>query len=461
MTENNDKFKQFIFGKTIISGDSLSADEMQKLIARGKEIKDKEEAPIQREILNVFSDVSKAWSSPMYRKRREAIESLTRSSNLSAKFIAEVFDEFSRIISPEHLMSKIEGELGGLEIQNNPVSLGQKGIRLMAQPAGQVLHVASGNVFLACIDSLINGIITRNVNFVKMSTDDRDFPILFAESIEEFDKRGTLSGRMAVLWWQGGDEEIENVFKQNMDRIVFWGGQESLKSWQKNLGETAVLVRHGPKISFGVVSKAGLQASELSAITNSIATDMTMWEQKACNCPQMIFLESSISQLDTQKFISSLSESLNRMAVAFPPGQKSDDEYVELMKTRELAVAANLATGRPISVIGPKTFDWTIIFEDHNSAHEFQPSPLNRTIIIRRYSFPNTLEDIFRGHSFYLQTVGCCLGKSEIDEYAIRLSAMGVTRLCPFGSMAIPVPGTPHDGSFALLDLTRFTTVEC
>lgn len=194
MTENNDKFKQFIFGKTIISGDSLSADEMQKLIARGKEIKDKEEAPIQREILNVFSDVSKAWSSPMYRKRREAIESLTRSSNLSAKFIAEVFDEFSRIISPEHLMSKIEGELGGLEIQNNPVSLGQKGIRLMAQPAGQVLHVASGNVFLACIDSLINGIITRNVNFVKMSTDDRDFPILFAESIEEFDKRGTLSG---------------------------------------------------------------------------------------------------------------------------------------------------------------------------------------------------------------------------------------------------------------------------
>ena len=171
--------------------------------------------------------------------------------------------------------------------------------------------------------------------------------------IREFDREGAIYPRLSVLWWRGGDERIENVFKKHMDRIVFWGGGEALKNWEKDLGKSVTLVRHGPK-----------------------------------------------------------------------------------------------------------TFEWTIIFEEKEKLKEFEPSPLNRTIIIKRYSSLGALADLFRGHSFYLQTAGYCLDKSQVREYAVELSSRGVTRLCPFGMMSIPSPGTPHDGGFALRELTRFTVVD-
>ena len=461
MTPVKDQFRQFIFGETVLSDGPLSAAEIGKLVSRGRELKESGDVPSQDKILAVFSRLSEAWSDPAYKKRLEAIDALGRNSALSADFVKAVLEEFSNMITPEYLLNKIDGEFGNPEIQDKLISQRQDNIRLIVQPSGQVLHVGSGNVFLACIESLINGIITRNVNFLKMSTDDREFPIIFAESIREFDKEDVISRRLAVLWWPGGDEAIENIFKQNMDRIIFWGGKESLMSWEKNLGESAVLIRHGPKISFGVVSKAGLESAELPNLTDNIALDIVIWEQKACNCPQMLFLEDAIPDNDVKRFIDSLSESLEKMNAVFTPGRRSDDEYVEVMKTRELAMAKHLVTGKPISVIGPRTFDWTIIFEEKGEAREFEPSPLNRTIIIKRYASLKTFSDLFKGQSFYLQTVGCCLDNSEVPEYAARLSGLGVTRLCPFGSMAIPVAGTPHDGSFALRDLTRFTVVEC
>ena len=171
-------------------------------------------------------------------------------------------------------------------------------------------------------------------------------------------------------------------------------------------------------------------------------------------------MEESASDVYVDRFIGSLTESLDRACNSFPVGQRSNDEYVEVLKTRELALAKHIMTGQKISVLGPKTFDWTIIFEDEAKKNTFEPSPLNRTIIIKRYSSLNALADLFKGYSAYLQTVGCRLDSAEIPEYAIKLSSIGVTRLCPFGVMAIPTAGTPHDGNFALRDLTRVTVVE-
>lgn len=460
MTDKKGLFKQFIFGETVISKESLPADEIDKLLLKGKKIKDQGVVPSQEEILAVFARLSKAWADPQYQRRREAFDALSKNSDLSPEFIGAVLEEFAKLLAPEYLLHKIEGELGNSGIQGKPVAQKEEDIQLIVQPSGLVLHVASGNVFLACIESLIDGVITRNINFLKMSTDDRDFPLIFAESIREFDKEGVISPRLSVIWWRGGDEAIENLFKQNMDRIVFWGGAEALKAWEKNLSEFTVLIRHGHKISFGVVSKAGLKSADLAAVTDNIALDIAIWDQKACNCPQTLFIERSVSDEEAGRFIDSLTGSLKKMNAAFPPGRRSDDEYVEVMKTRELAMAKHLVTGEPISVLGPKTFDWTIIFEEKTGGEAFEPSPLNRTIIIRRYQSLDALSDLFKNHSFYLQTVGYCLNSSEVPEYAVRLSSLGATRLCPFGIMAIPVAGTPHDGGYILRDLVRFTVIE-
>jgi len=191
---------------------------------KGRAMRERGVVPSQGEILAVFSRFSKAWSDPQYRKRQEALEALSKNSDLGSEFIKAVLGEFAKLLDPQYLLHKIEGELGSTDIQGRPAVQKQENIQLIAQPAGGVLHVASGNVFLACIESLVDGIITRNINFLKMSTDDRDFPVIFAESIKEFDGEGAIWRRLAVVWWHGGDALVEGLFKRGMDRIVFWGG---------------------------------------------------------------------------------------------------------------------------------------------------------------------------------------------------------------------------------------------
>ncbi len=459
MTDKKNRFKQFIFGKTVVSSHPVSGDELEKLLVRGKKIKENGSHPSQDQIMDILSGVSKAWADPGYAKRREALKMLTESTGLGTELVEAILNEFPGRIDPDNLEKKLAGELGSPSIQDGLVTQDTTHARLTVQPVGQILHVAAGNAFLGCIESLIDGIITKNVNFLKMSTD-RDFPVLFAESIRQFDKKGIIADRLAILWWQGGDRTIENMFKHYMDRIIFWGGDDALSSWKKDLGQSTVLVQHGPKISFGVLSNAGLKAVKLSELTDRIVFDIVIWEQKACNCPQMLFVEESVPPEEMKRFIDSLADSFEKANDRFPPGKRLDDEYVEILRTRELALAEHLATGQSTSVIGPETFDWTIIYEEDPKGRKFITSPLNRSIFIERYPSLRVLSDLLRDHSFYLQTVGYCLEDREISEYGIALSRLGVTRLCPFGVMAITTPGTPHDGSYALRDLTRVTVIE-
>jgi hypothetical protein len=455
-----DMFRQFIFGETVISNKPFSNDEFAKILARGK--KAAADAPFvpTEKTLALFGRLSRAWQDPSYPKRKEAHLALRKSTGFSAELIKAALDKFPGMLAPETLNKKIEGELGSAAILDKPVVQPSTGTRLIFRPAGQVLHVASGNVFLASIDSLIDGVITKNVNYLKMSSEERDFAVIFARSIKEFDADNVTAPRLAVFWWHGGDDNIEGLFKQGMDRIVFWGGYDALVNWERGIGEATTLVRHGPKISFGVISKQGLAAADLPELTDRMAFDISIWEQRACNCPQAVFVDESIADDRMKLFLDSLAGSMRKITAHIPPAERSSDEHVEILRARELALARSIVTGGETRIDGPGTLEWTVIYNKGQAKDDgAEVSPLNRTILVKRYRSLEGLAGLLRQRSFYLQTIGYCLAENEIQDYAAALSAAGVTRLCPFGVMAIPTPGAPHDGAYALRDLTRAAVI--
>ncbi|MCX5666885.1 MAG: hypothetical protein NTY34_01020 [Candidatus Omnitrophica bacterium] len=460
MHDKKKNIKQFINGKIVDSEKPFSPAEMTELIKRGRRINLSVDPPRQEQIVAFFSRLFNMWSDLSGRFRRAASDILGKNSGIGPSSIELVLNEFPKFFSPENIVKKIEGELGSARIQDEPVFQKTTNTRLIVRPAGLVLHVVAGNVFLMAVESLIDGIIARNVNYLKMSSDESEFPMIFAQSMMECDTEEIVCKRISLLWWQGGDEAIENIFKQLMDRIVFWGGYEALSNWKKNLGPETIIVQHGPKVSFGVVSMAGLDISRLDELTDRIAMDMSIWEQKACNCPQMLFIENTIPGDRINMFIDSLSEALKKMNTLMPPDGRSGDDYVEVLRARELALAKDHMTNERVSVFGPDTLDWTIIYQKKSTKQQFELSPLNRTIIIKHYLSLDFLADIIKEQAFYLQTVGYCLSEKEVLEYALVLSKIGVTRIAPFGRMLLLTAGTPHDGSYALRDLTRFTVIE-
>lgn len=444
----------YFFGDFIETEGAPQIEEILKRVRQGNVVA--KENIAYEDVLDVFSKLYSAWNDPNYSLRVEAIKELKRTSGLGDLMVEKIFENFPQLMNPEIIAKKMQQEFGSSDAFSSMYKKEGSLFSYVATPVGTVLHIAPSNTFLGSIDSLINGMITLNVNFMKMSDADTIFPLLFIKSIEEFDTKKCLTRRLALLWWKGGDENVEKIFKNEMDRIIFFGGFFALSSWQKGIGPKTLLVPHGPKVSFGIVSKKSLQESNVTNITDRIAFDISIWEQKACNCPQTIFVENLDSE-EGSCFLESLSASLERVSTLFPPLEKSKDEYVELLKTTELAIAGDcLGEKNKVFTDGDR---WRIIAK-YKEDNDIIYSPLNRTIYVTSYSsFENVAKKLSES-SFYLQTAGYSLTSNEFMNIGISLAKAGVTRLCPFGKMTIPEPGTPHDGKYLLHDLARVTVIE-
>ncbi|MBI2267682.1 MAG: AMP-binding protein, partial [Armatimonadetes bacterium] len=315
-----------------------------------------------------------------------------------------------------------------------------------------VAHIAAGNVFVGACDSLAMGLLTKNACILKISSADSLFPLLFAESLKAADPEGVVADSVAVVYFPGGDKAVEQALKNKVDGIVLWGGLEAVKSYQTDLPPSCRLIAYGPKYSFAVITKDGLNTRPLDEICAKTARDVILWEQRACSSPHAVYLEEGIQ---VAPFLEALSRQLDAAAKELPQGALSTDEKVEITKAREMARMSSALSEGMLS--HSKDTSWTVIFEKDPS---FRISPLNRVLFLKSFRNREHLQEVFQGLSFYQQTVGLLAQGQEYLELSRILVGLGATRITELGRMSTGMVGAPHDGSYELANLVRWTTIE-
>lgn len=453
MRKAADREAHFVWGRTFrLDRDGLRQG-LAEIVTEGKRLARDARMPSPEDLRSVFGRLEQAWSDPRHPIRTRATQVLLESTGLGEALLRESLEALPRLLDPVALASRMERDLA--PPFEEAAAPGAPPWRLLVRPVGQVLHVSAGNTFLGGVESLVNGLITGNVNYFKTAEGDRAFPLVFARSVAESDPERLFAGRLAVLSWRGGDEAIESLFKREMDAIIFYGGDGALASWRSGLGPGTTLISHGPRMGIGVVSRLGRRRQGPRELAQRIALDMSIWEQRACNSLHTLFLQ--VGEPAEAPFIEALTSSLDRMARVFPTDARSVEEDVEVLRARELARAARL-TGRPVSVQGAPGGEWTVIRQ--GADEPLSPSPLGRTVFLRPYVSLEDLVGSLVPHESNLQTAGYCLDPSELREYAMALASVGVTRLCPFGVMTLPPSGSPHEGRYELRDLSKLVVVE-
>ncbi|MBI3038597.1 CoF synthetase, partial [bacterium] len=325
---------------------------------------------------------------------------------------------------------------------------------LMAIPRGQVLHISAGNVFVGAVDSLVSGIITKNVNLLKMSGSDPVFPILFVESLREADPENLIWKNQAVLQWKGGDSAIEKPLLNAGFTVVFWGGSEALKSVRSQIGLDSKLIENGPRYSFAIAEGGILKGEGAISAFEGLALDICRWDQQACSSPHVVYV------IDNDKsssffLMDQLANRLEILSQELPLGLLEFDEKVEIRKVRELAIMAEInGKGR---FLGPPRFDFSLVFEDDPA---FKISCLNRTLFIKRVrSFDEIITQIFP-ISAYLQTVGILAPSPQKQIFEKKLLDAGAKRFTNWGGMSEGKDGAPHEGSFLLANLVNWVKIE-
>jgi len=379
-----------------------------------------------REILTILNCVSGKWRAGSYREA--AMEKLPELTGFSESAVEEGLDMLCDMLLKKNLEKKIRTELGcsldGWE--------GKGSIKLLAAPLGSILHVLAGNIFVNGIESMVNGIVTKNLNVVKVSSSGGFFPYLFLRSVEECSPE--LASTISMISFKGGNRRVEKKLKERMDGIIVWGGMDAVQSYKRDLPPGKVLIEHGPKCGIGVVEDIE------ESLAGNIAIDVVSWEQRSCASLQVLYIKRGMRDLI---------EDVGRALDGFSDNPLDRDHAVEVMKAREIARMGKVFGD--YDYIFPENLKWQVIF-----TKGFELSPLGRTLYVREY---DDVKDIIREiPKEYLQTVA--VSSKRAQEIGKMFAEAGATRIVRFGRMTSSTPGAPHDGNFPLRELVRLCGME-
>jgi phenylacetate-CoA ligase len=392
-------------------------------------------------ILSFLSNFSLKWKEgeELFEK---AVGPLMNESGLSGEEVRATLRLLPDLLSQSSLGSRVKAEFGHQDVLDRFTKISHFPGKVRAVPAGILLHVTAGNVFLSSIDSLIMGFLTKNISVLKVSGQNLFFPQYFAHALADFDEAGLLRDKFAIVYWKGGDEAIENKIKNKVDTIVAWGGEEMIESYRKDLSSRVKLLDFGPRISLQVISRQGIKNKNLSIVARKVAEDILPWNQGACASPQNLYLQEGI---DEKSLLNEIHEYLSSRSAL----ELSDDEATEILKEKYRSYYSEIMEGGK-SLIG----DNHLLHLESNSY--LRPSPLFRSLIIKRFKDEADLARHLSPFAYYLQSCSYLLGEHERSLYLDELAFIGIKRFAPLGTITWGMDGAPHDGRFVLRELVKF-----
>lgn len=388
-------------------------------------------------VLRVLGETARRWKDPAYGPRRRAERALPAATGFSPAMIRKGIEELCWTFEPAYLQKKIDTELRGYQD-----GLGDRRWR----PVGVVLHVLAGNVFVGAAGSLVEGLITGNVNILKMSSMEKIFLPELARSLAESDPDGAVAGSFAVVDFSSSDAAVIAELKKRVDAVAVWGGEEAVRAYRDGLPARTRLIVFGPKLSLAVVTKGGLEETSIAETARRLAAEAGVWDQNACTAPQACYVEGLEN---AERLARALPAAFQEMARKLPPGRVDADQAVEIRKLRQIFEVAE-ARGEGRVLESPRGLDWTVLLDKDLA---LEPSPLHRTLRVIPY---RRLSDVLPGLESlrgYLQTVGLCASQKEAAGLTGTLADLGALRVVALGKMAEGEIDDPHDGRF---DLPQF-----
>lgn len=329
---------------------------------------------------------------------------------------------------------------------------------LRALPKGIVLHVGAGNVFLGILDSFLLGLVTKNVNIIKLSSSGSNFLNIFASALKEADDKKLIYDSFAILNWGGGKKELEKEIVSACDAVFVWGGAEAVDNYKKMAPMNVKVEGFGPKTSFAIIFEGRFEKEGFDKIANKIVKDCAMWDQSACSNMHTLYIVGPKASAEKKalKLLRSLRPAFESFQNKLPQGRLSRDEEAEITKHRQIAACDKALRQAEFDSSFPLPH-WTVIYEK-NCAYRI--SPLNRVLYIKTVENLDDLKKQLMPYKGYLQTVGIegnILEKKYIIESFFDL---GLARFVSLGNMLEGKTGSPHDGVFPMMNLVNWVSLE-
>jgi len=410
-----------------------------------------------REVARQLGRVGARFLDPGDPLRGEALQRLPATAGCSSAMARRVLDGMAADWSEERLWSLVEAEFDAPEALDRFVARGPREVRALGDRFA--LHLSAGTVPGVSVTSLIRSLLVKTPLLLKPGRGDVVLPVLFARALRE--DATPLAGSVAVVYWKGGGYEdagptgraAEDALLQKADRVVVYGGDETVRSVRARLDPIVPLVSYHHRVSVALVGRPGVSRKGRERAARSVARAAALFDQRGCVSPHAIFVESG-ERAEAIGFVEALSRALDELAAELPPAPLDAGEAAELRQRRDSAELVALASGGELRS-GP---GGSVLYDPAGAIAPICGHRVIRVVPVEDLGeVPARLAPV-RGH---LQTVGVTgVDGERLAPLAEALARVGALRVAPMDAVSFPPPWWHHDGTGPLRALIRWIDVE-
>lgn len=349
-------------------------------------------------------------------------------------------NEIRPSLTREALEQKLQTELG-FDPKNAQIRpFGQAKIVSL----GTLFHVTAGNVAGLPAYSAVEGLLTGNINLIKLPRGDKGLTLAILSKLVEQEPQ--LAPFLYAFDIPSSDTKTMQALADLADGLVVWGGDEAVRACRAMAPVGCKLIEWGHRLSFAYIAGYEDKAAELSALASHIIETGGL----LCSSCQVIFLDTE-DRSKGDAFCREFLPILEQAALAHTPGlagQRSLYAYEALLEhiVDHPDRDERFFRGRGCSITLCK-----------NEGLEL--SPLNGNVLVKclpRAALLSTLRQE-KGH---LQTAGLLCRPEEREELTSLLACAGLTRITRAGHMSAAFSGENHDGEYSLRRYIRIVDIE-
>ncbi len=326
--------------------------------------------------------------------------------------------------------------------------------KIRAQPRGLVIHWLAGNVPALGIISLVQSLLGKNGNILKVSSSHPTVIPKLLESASKVtwtnEKGKQISGRaitdaVGVIYIDRNDQKAARELSRAADVRVAWGGREAVESIMnlpRRFGTEDVIF--GPRVSLAAVGKGMLEeANEVKDLAGRLARDASAFDQQGCNSPHNVFVERG-GEVAPKEFAHLLSDAMEDQARHQPLREIAPADTVRILGVR--AEYAMQGEAHHSDGMG-----WTVVYGEQGEG--LTEPCYGRTLFIHPV---DDLIQVAEYCSLKTQTVGLAVSSDRRMTLANAFTEKGVDRCPEVGTMSLY--DSPWDGLFPISRMVRWVT---
>ncbi|OLS26013.1 MAG: hypothetical protein HeimC3_12870 [Candidatus Heimdallarchaeota archaeon LC_3] len=392
------------------------------------------------EIINFLVKVGHALNIDSNKYLQRAIDLSIDASNLTEPIIKSSYYMLQELFSIPSLTGMIRPV--GYEYMDGwvkrPTSFGEASIKAVGV---RTLHIPAGNVPAISALSIINGALTKGDTLIKLPSNDPVTGWAILRTMIDVDPNHPVTKHMSVAYWKGGDTVVEKelINSTRIEKIVAWGGHNSIAHIKSLIGPGIDLVTLDPKFSISVITKEAFMQDNWNRAARRAAQDVGYFNQDACLSSKVIYVETDPEKAMTfgkmvYNYLTSDSLELSSKPKSYPLALKQELDSIRYLDEFEVYG-------------GDQGEGAVIVSKEYLSKVDFANRLCSKTVnIVPIESISDMLPEI----NVTTQTIGI-YPESVKMNYRDDFIRAGAQRIVTLGGAAKGMIGMPQDG----LELAR------